>query len=328
MGAPAPVGAAVKLVLIALAIALASPVQAGERYALVVTGASGGDAYAKKYDAWRSSFVETLRGKFDYPEDHVIVLAETAGADVVQSTRENVRRVLGDLRHRLTRDDQLLVLLIGHGTSMDGEDAKFNLVGPDLSATEWAELIRPVAGRVVFVNTSSASFPFLRKLAGKGRIVLTATDSSAQQFETTFPEFFVNAFNDPAADVDKNGRVSVWEAFSYASAAVQDGFQQKGQLPTERPLLDDTGAGIGREAQNPGPDGAVAKVTYLQPDAAVALPSDGAQAGLLTRRAELEAQLEALRARKDSMPAEQYEAELERLVLEIARISVQLRSKT
>ena len=43
-----------------------------------------------------------------------------------------------------------------------------------------------------------------------------------------------------------------------------------GQLATERPLLDDTGDGVGREAGAPGPDGAVAQVTYLQPEARIA----------------------------------------------------------
>lgn len=301
---------------------------AAERYALVVTGASGGDAYAKKYDAWRQSFVDTLRESFGYAQDHVIVLAEHDGNGIQKATRENVQHVMADLRRRLTRDDQLVVLLIGHGTSMDGEEAKFNLVGPDLSASEWTDLLRPLPGRLIFVNTSSASFPFLRKLAGKGRIVLTATDSAAQQFETIFPEFFVKAMTDPAADLDKNGRVSIWEAFSFASAAVQRTFQEKGQLPTERPLLDDTGAGIGREAQNPGPDGAIARITYLQPDAPVALPSNAALADLFKRRAELEAQLEALKARKDMLPPEQYDGELERLLVEIARVSAQIRTKS
>jgi hypothetical protein len=309
-------------------VLIASVACAGERYALIVTGAAGGEAYAKKYDGWRAEFITTLREKFGYQQDHVLVLADTTESEVPKSTRANVQRVLADLRTRLTKDDQLLVLLIGHGTSLDGEEAKFNLVGPDLSATEWANLLKPIPGRLVFVNTSSASFPFLRKLAGKGRIVLTATDSSAQQFETTFPEFFVKAFSDPAADVDKNGRVSIWEAFSFASAGVSQFFQQKGQLPTERPLLDDTGAGIGREAQTPGSDGAAARVTYLQPEAAVALPSDSALAGLVKRRAELESELEDLKARKDTIPPAQYDAELERLLVEIARLSAQIRTKS
>jgi hypothetical protein len=321
----------VALVHFCILCSSASPVSAGERYAVVVTGASGGEAYAQKYLTWRVSFVETLRDKFKYSPDHVVVLAETESDGVLQATSAKVRRVFADLRKRITKDDQLLVLLIGHGTSLagaDGEDGKFNLVGPDLTATEWGDLIRPLPGRVVFVNTSSASFPFLKKLAGRGRVVLTSTDSSMQQFETVFPEFFLQAFSDPAADADKNGRVSIWEAFAFASDAVRQWFEQNGTLPTERPLLDDTGGGIGREALNPGVDGAVARTTYLEPDAALTLPADAGQATLVKRRAELEALLEELKARKESTPADQYDAELEKLLVEIARISAQIRAKS
>ncbi len=301
---------------------------AGDKYAVVISGASGGEAYAKKYEKWRTSFTELLREKFGYTPERLIVLDESGGDGVRKATREQVQRVFADLRRQLTKEDQLLVFLIGHGTSSDGEDAKFNLVGPDLSATEWADLLKPIPGRLAFVNTTSASFPFLRKLAARGRVVMTATDSSAQQFETVFPEFFLKAFEDGGADFDKSGRVSLWEAFTFASAGVRGWFEQKGQLPTERPLLDDTGSGIGREAQNPGVDGAVARVMYLAPDAVLALPSDATQAALVKRRADLERQVEELKARKESTPPDQYDAELEKLLVEIARISQQLRVKS
>ena len=233
--------------VLALFSALAPPAFAAERYAVIVPGASGGDTYEQKYATWRASFAATLRDAFQYPQDRLFILGESEGSGVDKATKENVQRVLGALRKRLTRDDQLLVLLIGHGTTLDGEEAKFNLVGPDLSATEWSDLLKPIPGRLVFVNTSSASFPFLRKLAGRNRIVLTSTDSSAQQFETVFPEFFVEAFAESAADVDKNGRVSIWEAFNYASAGVKQYFDQKGQLPTERPVVYVT---LGTEVNN------------------------------------------------------------------------------
>jgi hypothetical protein len=274
------------------------------------------------------AFASTLREKFHYAPERMVVLAESESEGVQKATRENVQRAFIDLRKRLNKDDQLLVLLIGHGTSLDGEEAKFNLVGPDLTATEWADLIKPIPGRVIFVNTTGASFPFLRRMAGRGRVVLTATDSVAQQFETVFPEYFLKAFDDVAADLDKNNRVSVWEAFTYASAGVRQWFEQKGQLPTERPLLDDTGAGVGREALNPGTDGAVARVTYLEPDAALVLPADTAVAVLVKRRAELETELEELKARKESTPPAQYDAELEKLLIAIARISAQIRTKS
>ncbi len=301
---------------------------AGERYALVVTGAAGGDQYAKKYLQWRTEFTATLRDTFKYTPERVLVLADPEGEGVQKATRENLQRVLTDLRRRVGKDDQLLVLLIGHGTTLDGDEAKFNLVGPDLTAAEWGDLLKPIPGRVVFVNTTAASFPFLRRLAGRGRVVLTATDSAAQQFETVFPEYFIKAFEDEGADLDKNGRVSMWEAFTYASAGVRQAFEQKGQLPTERPLLDDTGAGVGREALNPGADGAVARITYLEPEPALALPADTALAVLVKRRAELESLLEELKARKESTPPDQYDTELEKLIIEISKVGAQIRAKS
>jgi hypothetical protein len=303
---------------------------ADERFAVVITGASAGEAYAQKYQKLREAFTATLRDTFSYPADHLFVLAEESGDAAQKATRENVQRVFGDLKKRLTKEDQLLVFLIGHGT-VDGatqEDAKFNLVGPDLTASEWSDLMRPLPGRVIFVDSTGGSFPFLKKIAGRNRVVLTATDSAVQQFETVFPEFFVKAFDDESADADKSGRVSMWEAFLYASSEVRQWFEEKGQLATERPLLDDTGAGVGREAQSTGNDGAMARTTYLEPEPPLELPADAGLAVLVRRRAAIERSLEELKARKESMPADQYEAELERVLTELARVSSQIRTKS
>src|SRR4051812_16058266 len=117
-----------------LAWMAARPASGGERYAVVVTGAAGGGVYAQKYQTLRATFVTTLRETFGYPADHVFVLAEEASEGVQKATRENVQRAFADVRKRLTKDDQLLVFLVGHGTTTDGDEAKFNLVGPDLSA--------------------------------------------------------------------------------------------------------------------------------------------------------------------------------------------------
>ena len=60
----------------------------------------------------------------------------------------------------------MLVLLIGHGTAVEGPeggDGKFNLVGPDLTAAEWATLVARVPGRLVFVNAARAAFRFWRR---------------------------------------------------------------------------------------------------------------------------------------------------------------------
>jgi len=49
---------------------------------------------------------------------------------------------------------------------------------------------------------------------------------------------------------------------------------------------------------------------------------------LVRRRADLEARLEALKARKESTPEDEYAAELEKILVEIARVSAEIRSKS
>ena len=321
---PAWARAALKCCAAALVLLTPSLADAADRYAVVITGASGGPSYAEKYNRWRASLVATLKQRFRYPDDHLFALAELEGQGAAKATRDNVRRIFGDLKSRVHSDDLVFVVLIGHGTTADDGEAKFNLVGPDLSSIEWAEILKPIPSRVAFVDATGGSFPFMRRLAAPNRVILTATDSAAQQFETVFPEFFVKAFEDPAADADKNGRVSMWEAFVYASNGVRMWFDRQGQLATERPLLDDNGDGVGREAQNPGLDGALARAVFLAPEAPES--ANASDAPLLSRRAELERQLDDLRLRKaSSADPERYDADIEKILLEIAQISSRLR---
>ena len=310
-----------------LATGFASEAAAAERYALIVTGASGGDDYAQKYDTWRETLLRTLKESLGYPDDHVVALTEHAAAPTEIATGDNVRRALKTFETRATKEDVLLIVLIGHGTAADEDVAKFNLVGPDLSIDEWAALLRPIPGRLVFVDTASGSFPFLRRLAGRGRIVVTANDSAAQTFETIFPEFFIKAFDDDSADLDKNGKLSIWEAFIYASDRVKAWYEQKGQLATERPLIDDTGAGVGREAGADGADGTVAQVTYLRPERKIAETGDNELTALLRRKAELETNLEALRAKKATLTPAEYDDALEELLVDIAQVDRRIREK-
>jgi hypothetical protein len=306
-------------------LGVASPAVAETQYALVVSGAAGGEAYSAQHAKWRGALVSALRERLGLPQDHIVLLAD--GVDGTPSaTREEVRRAMTRLQQAAGPDDVLMVVLIGHGNA-DSEDAKFNLVGPDFSADDWRDLLRPVRAKVVFVDTTEASFPFLEKLSGPRRVVITATDSIVQRFVTVFPEYFAQALGDGAADIDKNGRVSIWEAFSAASQRVRQYYEQRGQLATERALLDDNGDGVGREAGAPGADGMVASRTYLDVRTGAEPKTDPVLVELLQRRAALEAQVEELRARKPLMPPADYAAEFERLMIELARVSRDIRHR-
>ena len=316
------------VVLSGAAGALLAPAPAhGDQFALVVSGASGGPQYVEQYSAWRQTLVAGLRDQPGFRDDHLIVLGETPGPGVGRASREGVEAAVDALRRRMAADAQLLVVLIGHGTD-DGVDARFNLVGSDLSAADWRRLLDSLPGRTVFVNTTASSLPFVRRLARDGRVVIAATGSPAQRYDTVFPRFFVAAVGDPASDADKDGRVSVWEAFASASARVRRWYQQEGRLATERAVLDDSGDGIGADADRPGADGRLAASLYFgagveQPAAA----ADPALAPLVARREALEAGVAAHRARKSALPEAEYAPELERLLVELARVSRELRQR-
>ena len=299
--------------------------QGQERFALVVSGATGGQEYATQYQAWSDSLKRIFTQRFRIDPDNVVVLAE--GDDPARaSTADNVRKTVAQVQQQMKRDDLLVIVLIGHGT-FDGVDAKFNLVGRDMESAEWGTLLRPVPGTVVVVNTTAGSFPFIERLAGPRRIVITATDSVAQRFDTVFPEYFVKAFEDDGADLDKNQRISIWEAFAFASGAVRRHYQQRGQLSTERPLIDDNGDGVGRAVAEDGQDGTASSRTYLENAKPGAPETDEELLKLLQRKSLLEAELEELRIRKTFLPSAEYAKEFERLITDYARVSSSIRER-
>ena len=155
---------------------------------------------------------------------------------------------------------------------------------------------------------------------------MTATESVVQRYDTVFPEFFVEAFVEPAADSDKDGRVSTLEAFEFASFGVRQWYQQRGQLATERALIDDNGDGRGKEAGQPGPDGVIAARLYLGAGLEEAeAAADPRLAPLVARRQALRQAVDDLKAAKAAMGAEVYLADLERVLIELARVSRQIR---
>jgi hypothetical protein len=297
-----------------------------QRFALIVSGATGGAEYTAQYTRWSDTLSSTLVQSLKFDPALVTMLSDSP-QPAMASTADNVRRAIGFVRARMTRDDLLLVVLIGHGT-FDGSGAKFNLVGPDLESSDWSALIRPLSGTVVVVNTSSSSFPFLERLAGPRRVVITATDSVVQRFDTVFPEHFVTALIDPSADLDKNGRISIWEAFASASTAVRRYYQQRGQLSTERALLDDNGDGVGKDPGDPGDDGTLASRTYLDESLPGAAPTDEVLLKLLQKKALLDADIEELKIRKAFLSRDQYAKEFERLMIELAQVSHDIRART
>ncbi len=298
----------------------------GARYAMLVQGASGEDQYAVQHRSWVDALAKVFRDRFKYDASHLIVLTEKPGAGEERADAATVRAALARLSKSMTASDQLVIVLIGHGSGQ-GSDLKFNLMGPDLSVTEWATALTSVPGRIAVVNTASASFPFIGALAGPGRVIITATNTTSQRYHTVFPEGFVEALSSDAADVDKNSRISLLEAFTYATRLVAQHYERAGTMATETGAMDDDGDGKPRTGPATGPDGNVAALTYLD-SAVVATSTDPEMQKLLVRQQALTEQVDDLRRRQGSMPAAQYESELEKLLTELAVVSRDIRLRS
>jgi len=312
----------------AVAIVLSVPATslAETRWALIISGASGGEKYAEQMAGWRNDLRAALIDRYQFKPEFVKLLVDEAATSGDKGSAENVRKLFAEVKKTSTKDDFVLIVLLGHGT-FDGEAAKFNLVGPDLTAKDWSDLLAGVQGHVALVDTTEASFPFLESLTAKGRVVITATDSAAQKYATVFPEYFVKAMKEASTDLDKNGRTSIYEVFAAASAAVKQYYEQRGQLTTERALLDDNGDGKGREATADGPDGGIARISYLDSEV-VAASANPELAGLIKRRQELEQRIEEHKQLKGVMPDSEWNKEFEKLALELAQVSAEIRKKS
>jgi hypothetical protein len=309
------------------------------KFALVLSGVGGEDAYTKKFTAQATRLYETLTDQLGFSQKNVFLLTETVSSagpedgaresDSVPSKRataEEVRKAFATIKSAANAESLVLVVLIGHG-SVDNQVAKFNLVGPDLSAKDYSQLLGSLpTKKAIFVDCSSSSGDFVKPLSAEHRILITATRSGNEQNATVFADHFIAGLTDNAADADKNGRVSVLEAFNYATKLTADWYKEKNRLATEHALIDDNGDGTGHEEAGSG-DGSLAKVVYLDSKTMEEAAGDAELERLMKDRQRLEEEIEKLKARKAEMKAEEYEAELERLLVDLAKVNQTIKGK-
>lgn len=290
------------------------------KFAVILSGASGDEEFAKRFKGWTAELRRSLVERFGFDEARVTVLTESPEGRAMRATAEEVRRAFASLKASAGPESTVFIFLIGHGT-FDGRQAKFSLVGPDLAANEYAELLSNLPSRrVVVFNMASASGEFIKPLAGRGRVVVTATRNGQEQNATRFPEHFIAALAARDADADQNGRVSVLEAFDYASRLTAEQYKRAGTLATEHALLDDSGDGVGHMTAEGG-DGAVARNVYLDSLSTEQAAANAETGRLLRERERLEEEVEQLKSRKALLPEPEYEAELERIFVTLAKVN-------
>ena len=284
---------------------------------VAVVGAGGEEEFQKQFAQW---------------VEHWEKAAKTGEAEFfavgVEPDKTNDLAQLQETLAKLPPDGEpLWLVLLGHGT-FDGKEAKFNLRGPDFSASELAKWLQPFTRPLVVINTASSSAPFLNTLSRSNRVIITATRSGHEQNFARLGKYLSEAIGSGQADLDKDGQTSLLEAFVSAARQTADFYKDEGRLATEHALLDDNGDGLGTQAD------------WFRGVRAVKKPEKGGLDGLRAhqlhlvrndqekklapqvrlRRDEIELAVSKLREAKATMKDDEYYQQLEPLLLEMARL--------
>jgi hypothetical protein len=286
-------------------------------YFLTIAGLGGAPEYQAQFKDLAAAMERNL--KRNGHDCHVQTLT---GAD---AAKDRIKSQFAQLAQTVQPDDAFALMLIGHGT-YDGTEYKFNIPGPDVTASELAELLGTVrAERQLVVDMTSASGAALPALAKKGRIVITATKSGTEKNVTVFARYWLEAMQNSAADTDKNGTVSALEAFRYAENRTAAYFQNAKLLATEHPQIDDTGSkqGVRDPTTASGQGLQAAAFPLIRPPVETAAVASGKQK-LIAKKEQLEAAIDRLKYQKAAMPNDDYKRQLSALLLELAQTQAEI----
>jgi hypothetical protein len=286
------------LLTLALALSLTTvPAHPAVRV-LIVSGLGGEPGYEEKFQNQAKAVAAAASRSGAAQQDVVLVTGEQARR---RSLDDELKKFAGSVRD----DDQVVVVLIGHG-SFDGEEYRFNLPGPDITGREIVAFLDTMpASQMLIVNATSSSGSVMESWRRANRVVITATKSGSERNATKFAEYWVQALSSPEADRDKNEIVTAAEAYEFASRKVADVFKSDASLATEHSRLD------GKIAD---------RMVVARLGSSALLPSDAQLDAMLKEQGTLEQQLDQVKAKKESLPQEQYYNELEKVLLDLARL--------
>ena len=278
--------------------------------ALIIQGVGGSDEHEKKFAKWSTGTRDVLIQDLGFSKDRVVLLSGDA------TRKESVQKAFDQLKQQVKAQDTFLLFLIGHG-SFDA-DYKLNILGADLTGAEYSKLIDSLnPARAIIVSSTPSSGGMFESMKGKNRIIVAASRSGEKE-DTVFYEHFLAGLKGASADEDKDKKVSVWEAFKYATSAVDRFYKEKTLIMTEHAGL--AAAGAAQVAATVGDQEApvLARITAINADRDVTVSDPKLQA-LLNQKKDIDTKIEQLRLQKNLLPEAEYQNRLEDLVLELAR---------
>lgn len=271
---------------------------------IVVTGIGGNDQYAEQFLEQGTVVVDALRSISESEDDFVLLQGDDA-------TREALLQVINEKASVIA--DTFFLILIGHG-AVDAETWRFNVPGDDLSTEDLVAALATVeASNQLIVVGTSASGALLDILSQPGRYVVTATKSAGEINAVRFPEYLSKAMGSSVADTDRNEILTLAEVYRYTNEKTQGYYEDQNLLASEHARI----AGEHPERV------AMARLGSLK-----TAKDDPVVSQLLDKRLVLEDEFLTLKARKPSMDTQAFYAELEPLLISIAKLQQEIDAVT
>jgi hypothetical protein len=284
-------------------------------YYVIVAGLGGEPEYEQRFTAEAKDLEKIFKASGPNSQTYTLI-----GQD---ATAARLKDTLSSVARSSKSEDEFALILIGHG-SFDGTVYKFNLIGPDVSAEEIAEMCdRIPSQRQLIVDTSSASGGAIPALRHPGRAIVAATKSGTEKNATVFARYWVEALQDASSDTDKSDSISALEAFTYATKKTASFYESQKRLATEHAVFTDTSGEPVREAgANQG--ALMSSFTLLRLGSAQLAANNPAKLALLAKKEELERNIDTLKYQKAAMDPADYKKQLTAMLLDLARVQLEL----
>jgi hypothetical protein len=302
--------------LLLCCVLIAAPFARASVYYVTIAGLGGEPDYEQRFTANARDLDKLFKASGNGA--HVYTLTGT------DATRAHLTETLTSIARDAKPEDDFVLIMIGHG-SFDGVDYKFNLVGPDITAAELAGVCDRISTkRQLIVNATSSSGGSVAALEKPGRGVIAATKNGTEKNATVFARYWVEALQDPTADLDKSDSISAMEAFVYAQRKTAAFYESQKRLATEHPIFEDTGRNEPVREPSKSEGILLASFPVLRIGAAQKQANDPAKQSLLAKKEDLEQKIDALKYQKAAMDPADYKQQLTAALVELAQVQQEL----
>ena len=262
------------LIVILTVVLIATTAFAAD-HVLIIGGAAGEKSFYDTFWNATSRFHQLLTDDYGYTPEQITFLfedmgaAEASGIVDTESKREQVLAAFDQLAETVQPSDRFLLFMLGHASRTGRGDMKFNLRGRDITEAEYITLINSIpAEHQILIFGFPYSGKLVPQLSKPGRVIITSSSpNEGYSLQAGFGNVFVDAFFSAANDTNRDGDISLLEAFLSLQTRTKAFYEKDSNVQSEHPHLDDNGdrdatrnLTIVREETD---DGSLAEKTFL-----------------------------------------------------------------